>query len=135
MNRKRIMGDPERIEKKICVQLRIDRDELRDELLKRTTYITVPLQGNGQDSEEYYDRLLLTADEDIWVGDRLQEAGDRVCEVLAGYLTGDGCTFDEQGHCCMTLLLPWCDRTGYGRPHCPYHQRDICAVCFDALVR
>lgn len=40
MNRKRIMGDPERIEKKICVQLRIDRDELRDELLKRTTYIT-----------------------------------------------------------------------------------------------
>lgn len=47
MNRKRIMGDPERIEKKICVQLRIDRDELRDELLKRTTYITVPLQGNG----------------------------------------------------------------------------------------
>ncbi len=106
MNRKRIMGDPERIEKKICVQLRIDRDELRDELLKRTTYIAVPLQGNGQDAEEYYDRLLLTADEDIWVGDRLQEAGDRVCEVLAGYLTGDGCTFDEQGHCCMTLLLP-----------------------------
>lgn len=106
MNRKRIMGDPERIEKKICVQLRIDRDELRDELLKRTTYIAVPLQGNGQDPEEYYDRLLLTADEDIWVGDRLQEAGDRVCEVLAGYLTGDGCTFDEQGHCCMTLLLP-----------------------------
>ena len=102
MNRKRIMGDPEKIEKKICVQLRIDRDELRDELLKRTTYIAVPLQRNGQDSEEYYDRLLLTADEDIWVGDRLQEAGDRVCEVLAGYLTGDGCTFDEQGHCCMT---------------------------------
>ena len=106
MDRKKVIGVPERIEKKICVQLRIDRDELRDELLKRTTYIAVPLQGNGQDTEEYYDRLLLTADEDIWVGDRLQEAGDRVCEVLAGYLTGDGCTFDEQGHCCMTLLLP-----------------------------
>ena len=97
MDRKKVIGVPERIEKKICVQLRIDRDELRDELLKRTTYIAVPLQGNGQDTEEYYDRLLLTADEDIWVGDRLQ---------LAGYLTGDGCTFDEQGHCCMTLLLP-----------------------------
>ena len=114
--------------------MRIDRDELRDELLKRTTYIAVPLQGTGQDTEEYYDRLLLTADEDIWVGDRLQEAGDRVCEVLAGYLTGDGCTFDEQGHYCMTLLLPCADRPGDGRPHCSYYQRDICAVCFDALV-
>ena len=37
MDRKKIIGVPERIEKKICVQLRIDRDELRDELLKRTT--------------------------------------------------------------------------------------------------
>lgn len=35
MDRKKIIGVPERIEKKICVQLRIDRDELRDELLKR----------------------------------------------------------------------------------------------------
>lgn len=60
MDRKKVIGVPERIEKKICVQLRIDRDELRDELLKRTTYIAVPLQGNGQDTEEYYDRLLLT---------------------------------------------------------------------------
>ena len=56
MDRKKVIGVPERIEKKICVQLRIDRDELRDELLKRTTYIAVPLQGNGQDTEEYYDR-------------------------------------------------------------------------------
>ena len=61
MDRKKIIGVPERIEKKICVQLRIDRNELRDELLKRTTYIAVPLQGTGQDTEEYYDRLLLTA--------------------------------------------------------------------------
>lgn len=50
MDRKKVIGVPERIEKKICVQLRIDRDELRDELLKRTTYIAVPLQGNGQDT-------------------------------------------------------------------------------------
>lgn len=106
MNRRKFTNIPVKGEKKICVQLRIDREELREELLKRTTYVAVPMQAEGQDAEDYYDRLLLTADEDIWVGDRLQEAADRVCEVLSGYLAGDGCTFDEQGHCCMTLLLP-----------------------------
>ena len=106
MYHKKELNAPRGIEKKICVQLRIDREELRDELLKRTTYVAVPMQAEGADAESYYDKLLLTADEDSWVGDRLQEAADRVCEVLAGYLTGEGCSFDKQGHCCMTLLLP-----------------------------
>lgn len=92
--------------KKICVQLYIDRDEMRDELLKRTTYIAVPMQSTLPGSDDSPERLLLTADEEVWVNDRLQEACDRVSDLVAGYLAGDGCSFDEQGHCCMTLLLP-----------------------------
>ena len=68
MNRRKFTNIPVKGEKKICVQLRIDREELREELLKRTTYVAVPMQAEGQDAEDYYDRLLLTADEDIWVG-------------------------------------------------------------------
>ena len=97
---------PEECRKKICVQLCFTREELRDELLKRTTYIAVPMQTDAPDAADWSERLLLTADEDLWVGDRLQEAADRVSDLLSDYLAGKSCSFDECGHCCMTLLLP-----------------------------
>ena len=100
------MNDATACRKRKCVRISVTREDLRDELLKRTTYIALPVRADKDDDDDRYERLLLTVDEEPWVTDRLQEAGDRVADVVSAYLVNEGCSFDECGHYCLTLLLP-----------------------------
>lgn len=92
--------------KKICVHVIIDVAELVQELMKRTSYMAVSLAPDGIAAEGWSDRWILTEDELPWTKDRMQEAYDRIQDVVSAYLVDPHGSVEEEGIFSFALVLP-----------------------------
>lgn len=92
--------------KKICVHVVIGVDELMQELLKRTSYMAVSLSSDGAATEGWSDRWILTGDELLWARDRMQEACDRINDVVSAYLSETCVPPVQEDTFSFVLVLP-----------------------------